>query len=584
MCEALSMYPEALLQLNQSWNSVVIDDMEFSTMEFTIRDFLVSYELDHQELVLVMTDDGEIEEPPAAPTVDLAAEVARLREELRLRDEGLAQARQAPQTSQTHPIPQVPVAQPQPPVPPPAPQPVAYGFEPVYERFRKQAPPTFEGKADPMVAEDWLSLSVTDYAQKFDQLAKFAPEVVPTDTMRIQRFVKGLKPMIARDVRMTSAEVASYAEILDRALEAEYLEDRIWKDNAARRESHRNKNFHENNKRKAIEGQNSGVDKRPRPPVPNSSYHNSQNHNNRNNRFNDRNRGNQQGNRVEHPTCPKCTRKHPGECQAVFKDFLDKFVVVFIDDILIYSKTKEEHEEHLRLTLNRLREHRLYAKFSKCEFWLEQVTFLGHIVSKDGIAVDPSKIEAIRDWPQPKNASEVRSFLGLAGYYRKFVEGFSKIATPLTNLTRKHQKFVWTEKCEESFQTMKDKLISAPILCVPTEGGKFVVYCDASKNGLGCVLMQEGKVVAYASRQLKDYEQRYPTHDLELAAVVFALKIWRHHLYGDRCEIYTDHKSLKYFFTQKELNMRQRRWLELVKDYDCEILYHPGKANVVADA
>ena len=142
---------------------------------------------------------------------------------------------------------------------------------------------------------------------------------------------------------------------------------------------------------------------------------------------------------------------------------------MFIDDILIYSKTKEEHEEHLRLTLNRLREHRLYAKFSKCEFWLEQVTFLGHIVSKDGIAVDPSKIEAIRDWPQPKNALEFRSFLGLTGYYRKFVEGFSRIATPLTELTRKNQKFVCSDKCENSFQELKQRLITALGLSLPTD-------------------------------------------------------------------------------------------------------------------
>jgi hypothetical protein len=126
--------------------------------------------------------------------------------------------------------------------------------------------------------------------------------------------------------------------------------------------------------------------------------------------------------------------------------------------------------------------------------------------------------------------------------------------------------------------------VTTPVLALPTESGNFVVYSDASKKGLGCVLMQNGNVIAYASRQLKSYEENYPTHDLELAAVVFALKIWKHYLYGERCEIYTSHKSLKYFFTQKELNMRQRRWLELIKDYDCEINYHPGKANVVADA
>ncbi|KAL0551959.1 hypothetical protein IC582_011052 [Cucumis melo] len=242
----------------------------------------------------------------------------------------------------------------------------------------------------------------------------------------------------------------------------------------------------------------------------------------------------------------------------VFREFLDTFVIVFIDDILIYSKTEAEHEEHLRIVLQTLRDNKLYAKFSKCEFWLKQVSFLGHVVSKAGVSVDPAKIEAVTGWTRPSTVSEVRSFLGLAGYYRWFVENFSRIATPLTQLTRKGAPFVWSKA--------------------------FVIYSDASKKGLGCVLMQQGKVVAYASRQLKSHEQNYPTHDLELAAVVFALKIWRHYLYGEKIQIFTDHKSLKYFFTQKELNMRQRRWLELVKDYDCEILYHPGKTNVVADA
>ncbi|KAL0541199.1 hypothetical protein IC582_021238 [Cucumis melo] len=268
----------------------------------------------------------------------------------------------------------------------------------------------------------------------------------------------------------------------------------------------------------------------------------------------------------------------------VFREFLDTFVIVFIDDILIYSKTEAEHEEHLRMVLQTLRDNKLYAKFSKCEFWLKQVSFLGHVVSKAGVSVDPAKIEVVTGWTRPSTVSEVRSFLGLAGYYRRFVENFSRIATPLTQLTRKGAPFVWSKACEDSFQTLKQKLVTAPVLTVPDGSGSFVIYSDASKKGLGCVLMQQGKVVAYASRQLKSHEQNYPTHDLELAAVVFALKIWRHYLYGEKIQIFTDHKSLKYFFTQKELNMRQRRWLELVKDYDCEILYHPGKANVVADA
>ncbi|KAA0067849.1 pol protein [Cucumis melo var. makuwa] len=196
----------------------------------------------------------------------------------------------------------------------------------------------------------------------------------------------------------------------------------------------------------------------------------------------------------------------------VFKDFLDTFVIVFIDDILVYSKTEAEHEKHFHQ-------------------------------------------------PRPSTVCEVRSFLGLAGYYRRFVEDFSRIASPLTQLTRKRTPFIWSPTCESSFQELKKKFVTVLVLIVPYGSGSFVIYNDASKKGLGCILMQQ-----------------------ELAAVGFALKIWRNYLYGEKIQIFTDHKSLKYFFTQKKLNMRQRRWLELVKDYDCEILYHPSKANVVADA
>jgi hypothetical protein len=267
-----------------------------------------------------------------------------------------------------------------------------------------------------------------------------------------------------------------------------------------------------------------------------------------------------------------------------FRKFVDRCVVVFIDDILIYLKSREEQEEHLSTVLSILRKQKLFAKFKKCEFWLEEVTFLGHVISKEGISVDPSKVEAVVNWARPTSVHEIQSFLGLAGYYRRFVEGFSKLAAPLTKLTKKNEAFIWSEDCERSFQELKHRLVSAPVLTLPSETGGFVIYSDASYKGLGCVLMQNGKVIAYASRQLKVHERNYPTHDLELAAVVFALKIWRHYLYGEHCEIYTDHKSLKYFFTQKELNMRQRRWLELLNDYDCSINYHLGKANVVADA
>ncbi|WVZ48601.1 hypothetical protein U9M48_000022 [Paspalum notatum var. saurae] len=269
---------------------------------------------------------------------------------------------------------------------------------------------------------------------------------------------------------------------------------------------------------------------------------------------------------------------------SVFMNELDKFVVVFIDDILVYSKNEKEHEEHLRIVLSRLREHKLYAKFSKCAFWLKEVAFLGHILSAKGVAVDPSKVEDVLNWKQPQTVTEIRSFLGLAGYYRRFIKDFSKIAKPMTALTQKNAKFAWSPKCEEAFGTLKKLLTSAPVLAQPDITKPFDVYCDASGSGLGCVLMQEGRVIAYASCQLRKHEVNYPTHDLELLAVVYALKKWRHYLLGNTCHIYTDHKSLKYIFTQPELNMRQRRWLELIKDYDLEVHYHPGKANVVADA
>ncbi|CAL9019118.1 unnamed protein product, partial [Prunus brigantina] len=228
----------------------------------------------------------------------------------------------------------------------------------------------------------------------------------------------------------------------------------------------------------------------------------------------------------------------------VFRPYSDHFVIVFIDDILVYSRTLEGHKKHLRLVLKTLRRKQLYAKFSKCQFWLDRVDFLAHVISVEGIYVDPRKVEVVVNWVQPTSVTEIRSFLGLAGYYRRFVEGFSSIAAPLTQLTRKDVKFEWTEECEQSFQELKKRLTTAPVLALSDNSGNFVIYSDASLQGLGCVLMQHDRVIAYASRQLIKHEQNYPVHDLEFAAMVFALKIWRHYLYGETCQIFTDHKSL----------------------------------------
>jgi hypothetical protein len=259
-------------------------------------------------------------------------------------------------------------------------------------------------------------------------------------------------------------------------------------------------------------------------------------------------------------------------------------VIVFIDDILLYSENEEDHAEHLRVVLTRLRDHQLYAKFSKCEFWLKTVPFLGHVLSESGISVDPSKVQEVMDWKAPTTVHEVWSFLGLANYYRRFIPDFSNIAKPIMSLLQKDHKFARTEECEAAFRTLRELLTTALVLAQPDIEKLFDVFCDASKNGLGCVLMQDGRVIAYASCQLRKYEVNYPTHDLELATIVHALKICRHYLLRNVCNIFTDHKSLKYIFTQSELNMRQRRWLELIKDYNLNVHYHPAKANVVANA
>jgi hypothetical protein len=268
----------------------------------------------------------------------------------------------------------------------------------------------------------------------------------------------------------------------------------------------------------------------------------------------------------------------------VFMEYLERFVVVFIDDILIYSKSDSDHEEHLRLVLQKLRDNQIYTKYSKCEFCIDKVPFLRHIISNGGISVDPAKVKEIVAWSIPNTVTEVWSFLRLAGYYWRFIEGFSKIAKPMTSLLEKGREFKWDKKCQDSFDQLKMRLMSPLVLVMLDIQKGFDIYCDACGQGLGCVIIQQGHMIAYVSRQLRKHELNYPTHDIELAAVVHALKIWRHYIMGTKCQVYTDQNSLKYIFTQKDLNLRQRRWLELIKDYDLEIHYHPGKVNLVANA
>jgi hypothetical protein len=203
----------------------------------------------------------------------------------------------------------------------------------------------------------------------------------------------------------------------------------------------------------------------------------------------------------------------------------------------------------LHVVLQHLREHRLYAKLSKCDFWLKEIKFLGQTISQDGITVDPGKVQEVMNWKPSTNVHQIRSFLGLAENYRRFITDFSWIVKPMTELLKKGAKFEWGQKCEDAFHILREHLTTSPVLAQPDNNKPFDVYCDASDTGLVCVLMQDNRVIAYASRALRPHEQNYPTHDLELAVVVHALKMWRHYLMGTHYNIYIDHKSLKYIFT-----------------------------------
>jgi hypothetical protein len=268
----------------------------------------------------------------------------------------------------------------------------------------------------------------------------------------------------------------------------------------------------------------------------------------------------------------------------IFNKYLDKFVVVFIDNILVYSKTEEEHDEHLRIALQTLRKHKLYTKFNECDFCQKETRYLGHVISSEGIAIEPEKIKTIMEWPVPKDAADIRSFMGITGYYRRFIEEISKIAYPITSLQKKGTKFNWSQKCQDSFNKLKELLTSAPILKVADLDKDFIVCVDASKEGLGGVVTQEGHVICYESQKLKEHERNYVTHDLELAAVIHALKMWRHYIMGKKFLLLTDNSGVKYMFNQPDLNARQARWLAFLSEFDFEVRHIKGKENKVADA
>lgn len=275
---------------------------------------------------------------------------------------------------------------------------------------------------------------------------------------------------------------------------------------------------------------------------------------------------------------------------SILRPFLDKFVIVYLDDVLIYSRTSEEHKHHLRLVLQALREHKLYAKLTKCEFWRDTLPFLGHIISQEGISMDPDKLAAIKQWPIPTTVTQLQSFLGLANYYRRFVKDYSFIAAPLTTLCspKSKKELPWTQEHQTAFDTLKQALVTAPIIHPPNLAQPFTVTTDASNYAVGAVLTQgegdELRTIAYESRKMTSAERNYPVHDKEMLAVMYALKKWRHYLKGTEVTIITDHKSLEYFCSQPNLSDRQTRWMGELAEYDCKIVHRPGKTNVVADA
>ncbi|KAM1160926.1 hypothetical protein TB2_000069 [Malus domestica] len=268
----------------------------------------------------------------------------------------------------------------------------------------------------------------------------------------------------------------------------------------------------------------------------------------------------------------------------VFHPYLDKFVVVYIDDIVVYSKTLEEHVKHLRIVFKTLREHELYVKKEKCSFATKEVEFLGHKIKEGKLMMEKGKIKAIQEWEPPTKVPTLRSFLGLANYYRRFIKGYSAIAAPLTDLLKKNKAWEWTDRCQEAFERLKKALMEEPVLRLPDLSKPFELHTDASDFAIGGVLMQEGHPIAYESRKLNNAEKRYTTHEKEMTAIVHCLRVWRHYLLGTPFIIKTDNVATSYFQTQQKLTPKQARWQEFLAEFDYKLEYKQGNENVVADA
>jgi hypothetical protein len=270
----------------------------------------------------------------------------------------------------------------------------------------------------------------------------------------------------------------------------------------------------------------------------------------------------------------------------VFKEELDTCVIIYLDDILVYSPTLEQHRKDVRRILQKLRQERLFAKRSKCEFFQDEVEFLGHVLTSNGVQVDPKKVKAVQDWPNLECVNDVQSFLGLVNYYRKFIPDFAQTAVPLTKLLKKDQPFVWEHEQRDAFDKLKGALTTAPTLATFDPALPITVHTDASNYAIGAVLMQAGRPVAYESRKLTAAELNYPIHEKEQLAILYALTKWRTYLHSTKepFTIVTDHESLKYLDSKEGLSGRQARWAEKLAEYNYEIKYKKGSLNVVPDA
>ena len=273
---------------------------------------------------------------------------------------------------------------------------------------------------------------------------------------------------------------------------------------------------------------------------------------------------------------------------TIFRKYLDDFVLIYLDDILIFSKTKSEHFEHVKKVLQTIEDNKLYLNAQKCEFLLQEVEFLGYTIGNNAVKPSPAKTACIKDWPAPKNKKEVRSFLGLCGYYRRFVPNFAAIAVPLTELTKEENTFQFYHEEEKAFATLKSTLIEHPILQLPNFEKEFIIETDASGLAIGAVISQEieGKLlpIAYESKKLNTAEQKYPVHEQELYAIFHACKTFRCYVEGRKFKVYTDHASLKYLKTQSCLSRRVTRWMQFLEMFDMDIIYKKGTDNTVADA